>query len=560
MNSKKLKAMRKIITLSVLVKFLITSGFVFSQSMFTWENGQLNSGNNVTSSFVSYSINGSSIVSQTPNNLHYHEVDSVSWTRQGNYVLKTYLDGSNRGTGLDFGNRSEIALNSSNELFTDGDEHFFEISFRPDNTWDAKSEYGIVITQWKMNAGGPHAVIKLSNEGDYRVYLISEDGNGGHYFPETTLGYASPNAWTDLKVYFKKSMGSDGIIKVYVNGQLTFEHYGQNIIRDNDGYVKFGMYNGISDERVLYFDQAKSTKSINVSFNDWATNQMSHLLPNATPNSMVVTPLDNSDDHLVNVPISLTAKASDADGTVNNVTFVVNELSTSKKTFIQATLQGDLYTASWTPVALGDYVIRAKVVDNEGAFRNASHTISVTPPNVAPSVSLINPLQNSVNRLNQPISLSANASDSDGVIDNVTFVVIDLSTNAKTFILGAQQGNTYTATWTPTINGNYVIRAKATDNDGAYTNAAHSIVVNDVNNPPTATLINPVENSNHDINTPITLISEVTDDVLLNEVLFVVIDLSTMLKTFILATQTAGTDTYTTSWTPTTTGVYRIRV
>ena len=68
-----------------------------------------------------------------------------------------------------------------------------------------------------------------------------------------TSGQATPDAWNDVKLYYKKSLGSDGQFRVYLNGVKVFERANQkNMIGRRDdgsgGYVKFGMYTEISSE------------------------------------------------------------------------------------------------------------------------------------------------------------------------------------------------------------------------------------------------------------------------------------------------------------------------
>lgn len=58
-----------------------------------------------------------------------------------------------------------------------------------------------------------------------------------------------------------------------------------------------------------------------------------------------------------------------------------------------------------------------------------------------------------------PISFQAQASDSDGTIEQVVFLVNGDS-------VGVSHSAPYTLAWTPPANGTYTIRARATDNDG----------------------------------------------------------------------------------------------
>jgi len=78
--------------------------------------------------------------------------------------------------------------------------------------------------------------------------------------------------------------------------------------------------------------------------------------------------------------------------------------------------------------------------------------------NVAPTVSLISPANNSTFTEGKPVTLSATASDFDGFITKVEFY-------QGTTLLSTVTTAPYSANWNP-VTGNYVISAKATDNSG----------------------------------------------------------------------------------------------
>lgn len=117
---------------------------------------------------------------------------------------------------------------------------------------------------------------------------------------------------------------------------------------------------------------------------------------------------------------------------------------------------------------------------------------STTPPvNIAPSVSLTSPSNNSSFTAPASITLQATASDSDGTINKVEFY------NGTT-LLGQDLTSPYSFAWANVAAGTYTITAKATDNSNAVTNStAITVVVNasNVNIPPTVSLTAPNTNS-----------------------------------------------------------------
>ena len=176
--------------------------------------------------------------------LHYQEVLAVDWARKGSGVLKFYADGRNRGGSGDSSNRCELGGVQDEFLFVPGDEVFWSASFWPPSQyWDQVTRYSIVITQFKM-ASNPHGALRLSNEGDYRLTYRAPGlwDDKAETDEGAFLGIARKDAWNDVKIYYRKSMGEDGRLRVYLNGGLVFEHEGRNLYSESDrGYVKFGM-------------------------------------------------------------------------------------------------------------------------------------------------------------------------------------------------------------------------------------------------------------------------------------------------------------------------------
>ena len=86
-------------------------------------------------------------------------------------------------------------------------------------------------------------------------------------------------------------------------------------------------------------------------------------------------------------------------------------------------------------------------------------------PNVAPTVSITSPADNSSFATPASITITATATDADGSISKVEFY------NGATLI-GTSTTSPYSFTWTGAAAGPYSITAKATDNSGAVTTSA----------------------------------------------------------------------------------------
>lgn len=95
--------------------------------------------------------------------------------------------------------------------------------------------------------------------------------------------------------------------------------------------------------------------------------------PNVPPNINLTAPR-NGERFTAGKPITLTASASDVDGTVNRVDFYANGAA------IGSALTNP-YTITWTSMLVGDYVLTADATDDDGATRTSSAvTITVMSP------------------------------------------------------------------------------------------------------------------------------------------------------------------------------------
>ncbi|WP_299315409.1 carbohydrate-binding protein [uncultured Aquimarina sp.] len=99
-------------------------------------------------------------------------------------------------------------------------------------------------------------------------------------------------------------------------------------------------------------------------------------------------------------------------------------------------------------------------------------------PNNPPSVKLTSPVNGSIYEVGENIALSADASDADGSVTKVEFLI-------NNNLVATEQVTPYASSTTISSPGNYTIVAKATDNNGAVkTSQSVSITVKDDSVPP----------------------------------------------------------------------------
>ena len=411
----------------------------------------------------SYSKNGNSTVDDsngdpyTANSLHYIQAQSAAnWAREGDFVLKFYGDGSNYPNN-DYAHRAELSNNLSGTALDPGEEWYYSLSFYPPSSvWDINSDsHSTVISQWKQYGGGnPNGEIRLSNEGDYKIYARSvrynweETGED----PYIHIGTAVPDTWNDFKFQIKHSTGSDGFIKVWLNGELIFENNGPTLYSSSaGGYMKFGMYTQITDERTIYYDAIRMSNFLSVPVEVWSQDQV-HI-----PSISLTSP-SNSLNPVSGENVVLKADANDpagkkigTPGGITQVEYFANGNSIGVVTSAP-------YNMTWNSPADGTYAISAVVTDADGN-QASSEVVSIRVGYYPPEVNITNPkhLDNLTSGTNTTIN--ADASDADGSIVKVDFYLNNTLVNTDTSV-------PYTYDWTPSVAGAYIVKAIATDSNG----------------------------------------------------------------------------------------------
>ena len=257
---------------------------------------------------------------------------------------------------------------------------------------------------------------------------------------------------------------------------------------------------------------------------------------NISPIVSITTPATSA-IFAANEAITISAVATDVDGTISKVDFYKNDT-------LIGTAAASPYTITWNNHVAGNYTITAKATDN-GSLVAASGAVAISlyTPNVPPSVSLTSPISNAKYIGPTTITMTADAADADGTIRKVQFY------NGIT-LLKTVYTAPYTYLWTDVPAGKYTITAKATDNEDSATTSASVTVVVVRNIAPSVSLTSPVSTAKYIGPTTITMSADAADaDGTIRKVQFY--NGITLLKTVYTAP-------YTYSWTDVPAGNYTI--
>ena len=184
---------------------------------------------------------------------------------------------------------------------------------------------------------------------------------------------------------------------------------------------------------------------------------------NLSPQVTLTAPANNS-SYLVNDSVTISADASDSDGSIDRVEFYVDAN-------LVATDTSAPYSTTWTATQ-GSHDIYATAYDNLQANSNSiTATISVTSQTNQPPTITLDPVANNI-KPGDNVTFTATASDSDGSVTSVEFFLDSQS-------IGVDTSAPYSANWVATL-GNHTISATATDSLNATASAGpNSFTVTD---------------------------------------------------------------------------------
>ena len=422
---------------------------------------------------------------------------------------------------------------AANAADTDGT--IAKVDFYQGNTLlfsDAISPYAY---SWTNVPAGKYTIIaKAYDNGNTATFstaaIITVNGTGGNQAPTVSLtapannaSYAQP-ATVTLTAAASDADGTIAKVEFYNGATLLSTKTASPYTYSWTG-VTYGTYQ----------ITAKATD------NAGAVTTSSIVSINITDVAPVVTltaPANNATFATAPATVTLTATASDADGTISKVEFY------RTGNILIGTVTTSPYTYSWTSVAAGTYGITAKAYDNNNVTTTSgTSNITVGTANIAPTVSLTAPANNASYAQPATVTLTATASDADGTIAKVEFY------NGAT-LLASKTASPYTYSWTGVAYGTYQITAKATDNGGAVTTS--SIVnINVTNASPVVSLTAPANNAAFTAPATVTLTASASDaDGTISKVEFY------NGGSTLIATVTASPYTY--SWTSVAAGTYVI--
>ncbi|MBC7450521.1 MAG: discoidin domain-containing protein, partial [Cytophagales bacterium] len=158
--------------------------------------------------------------------------------------------------------------------------------------------------------------------------------------------------------------------------------------------------------------------------------------------------------------IVLSATAVDTDGSITKVEFYNGSTKLGEDLVAP-------YNYSWTNVGAGNYNISAKATDNLGATTQtmAVPITVIQTQTVYPTVSITSPTNGSSYLINEEITLTSNAADSDGNIVKVDYYLNGVFFNTRTVV-------PYLVQYSSSIAATHVITAIAYDNAGLSTTSS----------------------------------------------------------------------------------------
>ena len=310
---------------------------------------------------------------------------------------------------------------------------------------DAINDLGQIAGSGLLADGSYHAFL-LTPTSRLNVSITSPSTGASIPAPATILVSASASGWAAMVTN----------VQFLVNGSVI-GNAGAEPYTATTGALSAGPYTLTaiaSDNSGL-----KATNSINVTVTQPVSN---------TPPTVAITSPANNATFLAPATIVVGASASDPDGTVANVQFLVNGS-------VIGNSSGPVYTATTGALSAGPYTLTAVASDNAGLKATNSINVTVTQPvsNTPPTVAITSPANNATFQAPATIVVTASASDPGGSVANVQFLV-----NGS--VIGFSSVAPYSATTGSLGAGNYTLSAVATDNAGLTATNGISISVMNV--------------------------------------------------------------------------------
>jgi uncharacterized repeat protein (TIGR01451 family) len=372
------------------------------------------------------------------------------------------------------------AIISLNATASDTDGSVSKVDFYGDGeligtgTATSPDQYSLV---WNNVSFGPHSLIAVATDNLNKTRIsdpVTVIVNGS-----AAVSITSPAWWAGA---FNKSAN----IPITANASLNGGTISKVDFYANEFLIGTGTETGVDQYSITWNNAPSGNYSLIAVATDnsgvTTTSSPIKIIVNDPP---IISFLSPANGAAFGAPanITLTANASDGDGSIRQVDFH----SSGFPVGTSYALGGNQFNITLSDTAVGSYSYTAVATDNLGnKATSASVSVTVTAP---PTVSLTSPANGALFTPPASITLVATASDSDGSIGGVNFYAYGNLIGAGT-LTGTNQ---YSFTWSNVTVGGYFVTARATDNLGVVT-SSNSILVT-VNSPPSANITSPANGS-----------------------------------------------------------------
>ena len=329
---------------------------------------------------------------------------------EGDYIIRVHADSRNYGSSepKSYSKRSELGNRDWNTRIRKDSEVFYSTHFYlPSEYWNNETEYSIIFMQQKQYVGGePNFALRISNLGDYKMYVQSKFHLPLPQHNAYEIATLNPDSWHKLNVYLKPAFNGNGLMNIYLDGQLIYEYAGTNLRNESaydpnehDTFLKLGMYTEIRDERVIYLDNVEMSNHIDTELENWVSlNNPPTAEDTTAPNfTSASTSTDGTKVILTynETLSSTTAAASDftlvVDGSVATISSVATSGSTVELTLDSPITYGQTVTVAYTdPTSSNDTNATQDLLGNDaGNLSSTAVTNEVREITGLPSVRLL---------------------------------------------------------------------------------------------------------------------------------------------------------------------------
>ncbi|MBM3582554.1 MAG: hypothetical protein FJX37_11410, partial [Alphaproteobacteria bacterium] len=325
---------------------------------------------------------------------------------------------------------------------------FVEVPDSPSLNFGASKTMSVDLWAYRMGSDGiMHFLGKRVGCGQTHYQMVFDPVRGLHFGVKEAhvgSGIQMPlNAWTHLAATVNGQT-----LKFYINGELKGTST-SGLGGENAAPLRIGRsgtceyFQGLIDEIALY-NRALSDAEIRALYETGAQG-----LARSVPPQITVQPANQTVDAGRAVTFSAAATGTPP--------FSYQWYFNGTNAMAGATNQNLNLTGVQSAQA-GRYSVEVR--NCAGAIRSQEAELRVNRVNLPPQVALTNPFHRALFAPGVDIIISASAIDPDGTVDQVLFY-------AGSTLLGASAKRPFSVTWRAVPVGDYVLTARAVDNDGA---------------------------------------------------------------------------------------------